>query len=252
MFQRSMGGDWNKPKEYTMQKVLDGILREQKIWNQNLGGNKVNRDTLLESQNEGWRLMFQAANLTDEDIKMIINQEESEEADEARSKIIKFYTQETNLYTAINTASQFRDESKIQTLGPYVYLLFMSLKYEDEDSNLDKKLEKIEAVKRKELKETGYKYIEMMKLYRGLTLPEDAIQFYHKKQEDRGVFRFNGFTSTTVNKQIAIQFATQNSKEGSVPVIFEIYLRPNGFGKQFLDDKTLTAFPNEEEVLVGD
>ena len=91
-----------------------------------------------------------------------------------------------------------------------------------------------------------------MKVFRGLTLPEDAIQYYRERQKDKKGFRFNGFTSTSLNKQIAIEFATQNPKEGSLPVIFEIYLYSSGLGKQFLDGNELTAFPNEKEVLVGD
>ena len=67
------------------------------------------------------------AKLKKGDIALIINEVESEEGDRARAAIIKIYSMETNLYSAINKASQFRDKSKIQTLGPYVWLLYCSL-----------------------------------------------------------------------------------------------------------------------------
>ena len=92
-------------------------------------------------------------------------------------------------------------------------------------------MQKIEAIPREELNETGWKGYNMIKVYRGLTLPTDAIQHYRERQEDQKRFRFNGFTSTSLSRDVAVGFATGNPKQGSLPVIFEIFLWPNGFGK---------------------
>ena len=64
----------------------------------------------------------------------------------------------------------------------------------------------------------------MIKTYRGLSLPPDAIQFYRDRQNDQEYFTFNGFTSTSVNKGIATDFAFKYLKKETLPVIFEFYL----------------------------
>ena len=82
---------------------------------------------------------------------------------------------------------------------------------------------------------------------RGLSLPPEAIKFYEERQTDQEMFRFNGFTSTSLSKEIATNFAHQYLKEGQVPVIFEIYLDEfySGSGIQYLNSNDLSAFPYE-------
>ena len=91
-----------------------------------------------------------------------------------------------------------------------------------------------------------------MKLYRGLSLPKDALQFYEDRQKDQEWFAFNGFTSTSVDRKKASVFAFKYLTEGKVPVIFEIYARRDDTeGKKYLDTPDLSAFPDEKEVLIG-
>jgi len=157
---------------------LNGILDEQKIWNKNMGGKQETREILLGQQATGWRILFDVAGLTDKNIRLIIDCTESEEGDRARAAVIKIYSYETNLYSTLNTASCTHDGSKVKTLGPYAWLLHYSLWYRAENSKLNKKLLKIEAKPREELSETYCAKKKMLKLYRGLSLPPDAIQFY--------------------------------------------------------------------------
>ena len=89
------------------------------------------RDKLFEKQQHAWAAIFSFANLEDEDVRLIIKKDHSKRADKARCIIIKIYTMETELYGALNEASCTKDESKIPTFGPYAYLLWKSLKYED-------------------------------------------------------------------------------------------------------------------------
>ena len=58
-----------------------------------------------------------------------------------------------------------------------------------------------------------------------------------------------------MNKKVATTFATLNLKPGCVPVIFKIFLDPKSDGGRFmkyLSDKTLSAFPDEQEILLAD
>ena len=93
----------------------------------------------------------------------------------------------------------------------------------------------------------------MLKVYRGLSLPAEAIKYYEERLEDQEGFRFNGFTSTSTSRDVAKGFALGGSKEGNVPVLFEIFLIPDyGMNKKYLDSDNLSAYPHEKELLLGD
>ena len=109
--------------------MIDGILAEQKIWNASLGGKKLVRDILYKKQRQAWAAIFAFAKLENEDIRLIIIRDKSKRADKARCVIIKIYTLETELYGAVNQANCTKDESKVPTLGPYAYVLSLSLEY---------------------------------------------------------------------------------------------------------------------------
>ena len=59
-------------------------------------------------------------------------------------------------------------------------------------------------------------------LYRGLGLPEKAIQVYHAYLKSDDTFQFTGFTSTSYDGQIAMKFAYQAAQKNKelVPVLF--------------------------------
>ena len=125
-----------------METVLNGILEEQQIWNQNVTGGKEaqeeeqqlqkkqkKRPSWQKNYENAWRILFDFSGLTDEYIKMIIDNVCSDAADTARAAVIKIYTYETDLYPSLNAALQTKDKSKIKTLGPYAFLLHMSLRF---------------------------------------------------------------------------------------------------------------------------
>ena len=114
---------------------------------------------------------------------MIIDEVESDAADTARAAVIKIYTYETDLYPALNTALQTKDESKIMTLGPYACLLHMSLYFDKPDSKLTKiNKNQLKHQRFKELKEIGYESNKnFVRVFRGLSLPKKAIAFYQQR-----------------------------------------------------------------------
>ena len=73
--------------------------------------------------------------ITDEAIKEIIGDgtyrsiKHSDSSDAARRAILRLYTSETFLYSALNRASQCKDQRAIKTLGPYAYLLYRTLNH---------------------------------------------------------------------------------------------------------------------------
>ena len=179
-----------------MQTVLNGILEEQQVWNQNVTGGQEaqqeeqqlqkkqkKRPSWQQNYEDAWRVLFDFSGLTDEHIKMIIDHVCSDAADTARAAVIKIYTYETDLYPSLNAALQTKDKSKIMTLGPYAYLLYMSLRFGKFNSKLTRiNNEQLEHKQFQELKEIGFDSDEkFVRVYRGLSLPPKAIQFYQNK-----------------------------------------------------------------------
>jgi len=64
---------------------------------------------------------------------------------------------------------------------------------------------------------------------------------------------FTGFTSTSCEESKALAFAYQaTKKEGQVPVLFVMDTNHDGgYRKAYLHDNTLSAFPGEQEYLIG-
>ena len=93
---------------------------------------------------------------------------------------------------------------------------------------------------------------ERITLYRGLGLPEKAIEGYYTYLNSKEEFQFTGFTSTSCEEKKALVFAYQAKLKGLEPVLFVMdtahYV---GLDKAFLHDKESSAFPEEKEYLIG-
>merc|ERR1712110_849927 len=89
-------------------------------------------------------------------------------SDKSRCAIIKLYSYDGTFPATINSANQWKDRSKIQTLGPYAQLLFCSVRFPPKTNiNLQDKL-------------TTFKGFEnRVILYRGLGMTREAIQEYY-------------------------------------------------------------------------
>ena len=95
-----------------------------------------------------------------------------------------------------------------------------------------------------------------MTLYRGLGLPEGAIEGYRDKAKLGDVFEFTGFTSTSCEKEQAMKFTYQyghlKRESGQVPVLLVMDVEHfGGKFKAFLYDSRCSAFPEEKEYLLG-
>ena len=99
------------------------------------------RADLVKSDMEAWKFLLEFHRISDQDIKHILGLatvtkkyyggEEYEEhiyhtdsSDDARRAILKIYSYETPLYSALNRANSCQDRSAIPTLGPFSKLLY--------------------------------------------------------------------------------------------------------------------------------
>ena len=137
---------------------------------------------------------------------------------ELQKYTVTLYSAASFLYGLLNSTLRNHDDSKIDTLGPFSYLLWQYLVL---DKNNDVKL-----------------------VYRGVNLTQEMIEEYKQAISDEG-FRFTkkkviwpAFTSTTKDRQVAEIYGN---------TLFIINLL-DGNRK---DISSLSIFPDEQEVLLG-
>lgn len=128
------------------------------------------------------------------------------------------YTSPTFLNTSINDFLRQEDSSKVETLGPFVKLLFSHFK------NFP-------------LKEDN------MTVYRDLKLDRSQIHDY-KRCAGKGTFRWLGFSSTSKRQGVAEHF-----KGNTLMIIRLKQFYPNDDGRA-ADIEAASRFPQEEEVLL--
>ena len=153
----------------------------------------------------------------------------TEEGDRARRGIIRIYSLETPLYSALNNASCTHDPSKIKTLGPYCWLLFVSLDIPPKEN----------ARLRETLHHKGKYNRNCILLYRGLGLPESAIAAYRALLESGKDFFFNGFTSSSFYKEEGMKFA-RKAKPTEVQCLFEMEVWDNYNHLCYLENEEYT------------
>jgi len=155
---------------------------------------------------------------------------------------LKLYSYETPLYGALNQANQWQDKDKVKSLGPFALLLFETLyKPAQENQEVQKKRHGVKEKK------------DRITLYRGLGLPEKALETYKEYQANGKEFCFTGFTSTSCEEDKALEFAYRyGTAPGNVPVLFVMntYHR-DGDHRAYLHDNNVSAFPAEQEYLLG-
>jgi hypothetical protein len=130
---------------------------------------------------------------------------------------IRLYTMESFLYRLVNTALRDNDLSKVDTLGPFCYLIFQFYF----------------AQEFKDLKFIG-------RVYRGANLSPSLVAEY--EQAIGNVRSWLGLTSTTRQRQIAESFADST-------VLFIIDIQESAYCSARVV-ANLSMYPYEDEVLV--
>ncbi len=138
---------------------------------------------------------------------------------------IYLYTDEnkgaSSLYTIVNKALREVDYSKVETLGPYCYLLNFALKA---------------------LSDKDAEFFSSGKVYRGLGLEENMFEMY-KTAWKRGLqISFHSFVSTSKKREVASAFSVFRKNQQKVLLIIET------LGGAYVE--TLSSHHGEEEVLL--
>ncbi|CAF3923306.1 unnamed protein product [Adineta steineri] len=134
------------------------------------------------------------------------------------SKIcVHLFTRASFLYRVVNTALRNSDLSKIDTLGPYCYLLRAYIRSAGTEYN-------------------GY-------LYRGCNLAEEQVSQYRNAVSTKEWKTWRSFTSTSKNQQV-VEIFGENT-------LFIINVKEIGISSnRAFNIQHISQFPDEEEVLL--
>ena len=87
---------------------------------------------------------------------------------------------------------------------------------------------------------------EILSVYRGLQIPEVELK---EKYIVGNSFNLQGFTSTTLKRNVAINFAIGDKDTEKCPLLIEIKIK-GGLQLFNLNSAELSAYPKEEEILL--
>ncbi|CAF4000705.1 unnamed protein product, partial [Rotaria sp. Silwood2] len=142
---------------------------------------------------------------------------------------IKLYTKQCYLFRIVNTALRDDDRTKLDTLGPYCYLVYNCIGRHTNDHHL------LEIPHRNKS--------HLMTVYRGDYAPRKIIEEYREAVgRKEKYFKWLPFVSTSADRLIAEEFAL------NVLYIIEVerYLSMD----QYTDLENNTYFESEQEILL--
>lgn len=129
---------------------------------------------------------------------------------------VRLYSAESFLYKLLNSTMRNNDYTKVDTLGPFCFLLFHYV-----SNNIESDKDQVR--------------------YRGMQLTDEMLNEY--KAAIGQLVRWPAFTSTTKNREVAEQFGN---------TLFIITVKYYEMLRQELSDiSSLSLYSEEEEVLLG-
>jgi hypothetical protein len=151
-----------------------------------------------------------------------------------RKKCVQLYTDENFLYRITNQTLRDNDVTKIDTLGPFCFLIYDFIgRQQNRNVHILHNL-------RRFLSKSQYKPI---KVYRGDNVSEEKLEQYRQAIGDsKRCFKWLCFVSASMNMDVAKQF-TKN-------ILYEIDLDRYASNDQYATIMHISTYPGEEEVLL--
>lgn len=159
---------------------------------------------------------------------------EEKKMDELKVCCVKLYTQECYIFRVVNTALRDNDRSKLDTLGPYCYLVY---NYIGRDANNGSIYHRFQQA-------LGLIKSQPMFVYRGDYISSELLEKYRHASSENNIkyFKWLPFVSTSLNRKIAEKFAYN--------VVYIIELQRHSTNDQFAGLSTLSAYQEEEEIIL--
>ena len=143
--------------------------------------------------------------------------------------LVYIYSMQTFIFTEMNKASRAKDIHKIKFYGPLASALSMIIHSGNH-------------------KNTGLP--AQFSVYRGLQITPKELKHKYKKNN---FVNLNGYTSTSLEKATALEFALNKLPDNGEKCAVLIEIRMKGRDQFFfLNSEELSAYSHEQEVLLQD
>lgn len=230
----------NDQKLPSLQQVFDGLTLTM-------------RDILLEQckvkDEEKKKKLFELSTKAFATIKKLIKQKKCSHTEPLTKEILSdpdhivvktllyIYSLEPPIYRYLNKASREKDQRYVETLGPFSDCLRTILHHAEKN------------------RQNKIPFGRAFKVYRGLGLKEEHIKEYRDMEGNKNGINLRGFTSTSQDKKVSLDFALKGaSKDGvwkSVLIQLEVKNKKGYEGFQ-MNSPEYTAYPHEKEILFYD
>ena len=211
-------------------EILNGILKECRAYEQH--SHQYGSADVSERIEDIWQTIFRFGSFGSID-----NEIEGSSLVDPKSDVVKnlLYVHSMNNFisTEMNRAALEKDESKVESLGPFAYALSRILT----------------SAERKRQERGAMSDEDYTDLYRATTLTEAELQAY--RAELGHEISLQGYISTTMSKDSALQALPDDQPDDTVPVLFTIKWK--GATNCFrLNTEEYSAYHGDGEVLLND
>jgi hypothetical protein len=187
-----------------------------------------------EGQTESTAVVKEIVDILNEVRDRTLKKKEKKRMKELHACCIKLYTKDCYIYRVVNTALRDDDRTKLNTLGPYCYLVYNSIGQHLNDylsirHRLRNTIHPVES--------------QSMIVYRGDHISRETIEEYRQAAKDNSkYFKWLPFVSTSLDRDVAESFGCN--------VLYIIELQRYLSNDQFANLKANSYIKGEEEILL--
>jgi hypothetical protein len=147
---------------------------------------------------------------------------------------VKLYTKNCYIYRVVNTALRDDDRTKLDTLGPYCYLVY---------NNIGRHLKDYLSIRHRLRQAVHPTESQSMIVYRGDHVSREIIKGYQQAAGDKNkYFKWLSFVSTSLNREVAESFGCN--------LLYIIELQRQLTNDQFTNLQGKSVMEHEQEILL--
>jgi hypothetical protein len=147
---------------------------------------------------------------------------------------VKLYTKDCYIYRVVNTALRDDDRTKLDTLGPYCYLVY---------NNIGRDLKDYLSIRHRLRQAVHPTESRSMEVYRGDHVSREIIEEYRQAAGDNNkYFKWLSFVSTSLSREVAERFGCN--------LLYIIELQRHLTNDQFTNLQRYAFIEDEQEILL--
>jgi hypothetical protein len=163
-----------------------------------------------------------------------IGKKDNKRIEKLQDCCVKLYTKDCYIYRVVNTALRDDDRTKLDTLGPYCYLVY---------NNIGRRLKDYLSIRHRFRQAIHPTESQSMIVYRGDHIARETIEEYRQAAGNNNkYFKWLSFVSTSISREVAESFGCN--------ILYIIELQRHSTNDQFTNLQKNTFIEDEEEILL--